>query len=199
MTTLRLLPTATKKLTDYLRQTLHSDSDFSDGDAKGVNKSVFSSSVTKNTETAADSGELNGDDLTDKLCALMAKIDLDFFGKFFPEINASNETLSSLHFLPLVQQQSSSLPSACNPWLENSDSELRAAAKPPPVVVPTAIPTSERHLDMGNKLEQEEEGEEKSGIKVVTNFVEQPAPQVLGHVPLDRHELMYSKSVSVDR
>lgn len=193
---------ASLRLAGYLKQAIPSDSDISDGDARASNRFAVCAPVEKSVHTpeqhSYNTAELNSDDLLNKLSSFtdcIAKIDLDSFTKFFPELNDSNERLSSFHFLPLMPT-SISQPSTCNPWLDDSD--LEAKVTKPPVIVPTAIPTSEKNTDIlsGSKEEKEEE---KSNMKTAAKFTEEPAPQVLGHVPSEKPELVYSKGISVDR
>lgn len=125
-------------------------------------------------------------------------IDLELFRKFFPELDDFEEDLTSFHLSSLLPT-SESFPSVCNPWIE-PDSETNVA-KPPVVVVPTAVQASESNTDVLNKSR---EGEMKSAssmtlFKTAANFVEEPAPQILGHVPPEKPELAQLKGLSVDR
>lgn len=191
----------------YLRQGTHSDSDFSDGDCRAGNKCPLVNSEKEKGLCTPDNtyniAELNTEDLSNKLSSLTSKVDLELFSKFFPEMNDSNERLMYFHFLPLMPTSnslttSSSVPSAYNPWVD-SDSETRVMK--PPVIVPTAVPTAvPTNTDILSGSIEEPGSNGVGGLfKTASNFVEEPAPQVLGHVPSERHELVYSKGISVDR
>lgn len=191
------------RMAEYLRHSVHSDSDISDSDARISNRSSHSAGANPNAQSqdqphASQPVETNIEDVAKELALFVEKAvkhDLDMFSKFFPEVSFSPERMGSFHFLPHIP--SDSLPSAANPWGEDSDSEK---VTKPPVVVPTAIPTSERNADI-SKNEMDLRGNIIGGglFKAAADFVEEPAPQVLGHEPSDKHEVFYSKGVSVDR
>lgn len=101
-----------------------------------------------------------------------AEFNLDEFNKYFPELEVSQDNLTF----------------PCSP---SSGPGKGPTEKPPVVVVPTAALTT---LTSETKLNTE-----KFSFKTAVHFVEEPAPQIMGHIPPTKPEPVYHKSLSVDR
>lgn len=98
---------------------------------------------------------------------------LDDFTKYFPELELSQDSPCSSPF--------------CDP-----DKGPIEKPRPPVVVVPTAVLTTSSETNT-------ESGRSNFLIKSAVHFVEEPFPQVLGHIPPTKPEPVYHKSLSVDR
>ena len=122
-------------------------------------------------------------------------INLDLYRKYFPELEDSEESLSTDYLFP-----PSKLASSQEPKATGADSG-KDGGKFPVVVVPTAVQMSESLMESLNESKEGETKVESSValFKTSAYFVEEPEPQILGHMPPMKSELMYTKTPSVDR
>ncbi len=120
-------------------------------------------------------------------------IDLALFSKYFPEIAQESK------------DQEDSLPLNCSSEvLSNSSAELGPKPTPsaPVVVIPTGLQTTNSNvdnLDQSKASESAKTDSKESLVNSTTTFVEEPAPQVLGHISPEKQEPVYVKTLSVDR
>lgn len=125
-------------------------------------------------------------------------INLAVFQKYFPELERSQDSSVSLSSELQACKSLSTDQSICNPWEDDSSLDLRSKlSKSPVVVVPTAVQASESNTEDLNEIAMAISRD--MPFLTASRFVEEPAPQVLGHTPPEKPEVMYTKTPSVDR
>ena len=115
---------------------------------------------------------------------------LEPYEKYFPELKMSDETLS-LDYKSL----SKTLKTTSNVQ-EAAFSLGKLAVVVPSVEDSIAESLSELKEDLTGDMKTESS---MALFRTASYFVEEPAPQVLGHTPPTKPELMYQKTASVDR
>lgn len=149
------------------------DSSSTDVDCDGLSSQV--SSFSENVEVKVD-------------------INVELYKKYFPELEESQESLSVYYSSVVKPPKPSNL---CNQEPEITPLDLEKESKKSITVV--VVPTPMKFGDSVTDSSEMEPDTPVALFKTAANFVEEPAPQVLGHAPPTKPELMYNKSLSVDR
>ena len=136
-------------------------------------------------------------------------IDLALLSVYFPEITQETkerDNSSPITFTapPASQQESlhrnHSSKSLSDPPAESAPKT--PTTSPPVVVIPTGLQATDSSAETSNQSKTSQVARRESSetiLNAVANFVEAPAPQVLGHSSPERSEPLYTKALSVDR
>ena len=158
---------------------------------------IFFPDQDENTES--DSIELSR--CAREFKAKKVNVDVDLFSKYFPEVFQTSseqeepcpQTPSDTTPVPKDEALSSNLPMESAPIV---------AKAPPVVIIPTGLQTtssSNTETLSQSKTSEVAKSESKVSLNTASNFVEEPAPQILGHISLEKPEPLYAKALSVDR
>lgn len=128
-------------------------------------------------------------------------IDMETYKKYFPELEESQESLS-LYYPTSLKPPNPPHLSTSNPESDKGLDARTEVSKFPVIVVPTAVQISCDSITESSSESREGEVKSESSaalFKTAAYFVEEPAPQILGHTSPMKPELLYSKTPSVDR